>query len=375
MRFSQHYFREETIGDVQTQNIPLSTFEEDGFKVFKMEILETLDAINSSFSQQYNAPLWKDIKNHHKDSKVFSGTAYKMFKASLEGLQDVNAKDIDVRIPEQMTDELTEFFSKNKGKEFGPWKLVVSEKDGNQIKAVLSTSSKFANDIKNVEFNFEPTFYEDGEPVPSTVFGQDAKWENLSDEDKDVFHEYLVKNLVGSETLEDISIVTKSGKISDTKQTDNPKLLGFRVEDNFGTRFSPNTDSSGEIEIANGKKSYNTSHKEETDLDKNLGNIYSVVFGKIATDEDIEQMKSFDGVLSLMEELDDSTAQKILSRFTGYLWGSDAEVMTGETDEGGINKTDVILKMSAYNQFIKHFPNVKYDDVDLDTKIKNFYKG
>ena len=40
MRFSQHYFTEDNIGDVPTQNIPLGNFKEDEFKIFKMEILD-----------------------------------------------------------------------------------------------------------------------------------------------------------------------------------------------------------------------------------------------------------------------------------------------------------------------------------------------
>ena len=133
MRFSQFYFREDNIGDVPTQDIPLNSFKEDEFKIFKMEILDALDSLSKSFSQSFSTPLWKDIKNHQKDSKIFSGTAHKIFKQSLEALKDVDAKEIDVRIPEQMTDELVEFLGRNKGKEFGPMKLVASEKDGNQV--------------------------------------------------------------------------------------------------------------------------------------------------------------------------------------------------------------------------------------------------
>jgi len=372
MKFFKYYFAE-SHGDIPRRNIPFDEFSENEFKIFKTEIVDALDELDKAFYSEYNIHLWEDIKQKKKEYDLFSSHAYQIFNNALNTLTDIETTDINIQFPEDLTEKLIDFLQKNKGKSLGQMKILSFSKD--DISIILSTSVKFGNLIENVTIVFEPTFWQDNRPVPSTIYAKDVKWDSdVPGDIQEEYYEYLLQSLIGSETLEDISIITPTGKVSASKQLDNPKILGFSVKDGIRTRFYPNLDLNGNIKIADGKKSFRTTNRPETDLDTNLRNIYSVLFQKLPNENEINKMKSFRGVLELMKELDNDIIDNILTRFSSYLWGDESKIIKGDKDESGIIKEDLKIKIAIYNEFIKYHPDVKYDDAYLDQRIRDFYK-
>lgn len=370
MKFFKYYFLE---GDIPQSSIPFTKFSDSDFKVFKLELLETLNDIDESFKESFNEYLWDNIDQKIKEHNIFSSTAHQMFNNDLKTLDDVDDSEINIKFPEDLTEKLIEFISNSKGKTFGKMETISSNKD--DLTLTLSTTAKFSNLVQNITIVFEPTFWQDDRPVSSTDYITDTNWDDdVPEEIQKEYYEYLLQSLIGSETLEKISIITPMGKVSKSEQLDNPKLLGFSVNDGIRTRFYPNTDLDGNIKIAGGKKSFQTTNRPETDLDTNLRNIYSVLFQELPSVDDINKMKSFQGVLELMKELDTETVDNILTRFSSFVWGDEAKIYKGEKDETGINKEDLEIKMAVYKEFIKYHPNVEYEDAYLDGRIRNFYQ-
>ncbi|MFW6219636.1 MAG: hypothetical protein ACOC33_02205 [bacterium] len=372
MKFFNYYFIE-SHRDIPRRDIPFGEFSQNEFKIFKSEILSSLDELDKSFYSEYKVYLWEDIEQKKKEYDIFSSYAHQIFNNSLNTLTDIETTDINVQFPEDLTEKLISFLEKSIDKSFGQMKILSFSKE--ELSIILSTSSKFGNLIENVTIVFEPTFWQNGKPVPSTIYADDADWNSdVPEEIKEDYYEYLLQSLIGTETLEKISIITPTGKVSDSEQIDNPKILGFSIEDGIKTRFYPNLNLDGDIKIAGGKKSFRTTNRPEQDVDTNLRNIYSVLFQELPSTSDIKKMKSFSGVLELISKLDKDVVDNILTRFSSYLWGDDAEIYSGEKDESGINKEDLEIKMAIYNEFIKYHPNVKYDDEYLDDRIRNFYQ-
>jgi hypothetical protein len=358
--------------------IPVDKLSKEEFESLKKEIIETIKAINNSFEEEYHKPLWPNLNNLISNKKIFSGSTKLMFSKDYDEFKRYKkvVGDIDLQIPEENMKDFKEFLPKYEGENFG--KMVYFGQGGRspiQVNTIFKTGN-YLDKFQNIQMDFEPTFWEKGEPTNFSIFSHSSSWEDIKKNIKGVFVKLLLRALIGREKLGDIAVITKTGKISNSAKYDNPSLRGFSVDKGLRIKFKPIMDKDGNIKkTEDGKPMYRANDTKVVKYERDLDDIFTIAYGKNPDEEELKMFHSFIGNLKLMKKyLDKEIVKSVFDKFMEIIFGELAQEIEQGKFEDGINVKDFEVKKSAYDEFVKVFPYLKMNDKELKKYVEPLYK-
>lgn len=381
--FSNYYFLTEggnvTVKGVPADKIPMDKISTKEFNKLREEIIGTLKALNKAFEETYNKPLFPKLEENIENGKLFSGSTRAFFARSHDEFQKhkKTVGDMDLQYPEELRPQLKEFLKANEGKKFGKMTYLGSGGGSPTQENTIFQSSVNPELVKNIQMDFEPTFYEDGVPNEFSTFAHYSSWTDIQNKVKGAFSKLLMRALVSAkERLGDIAVQTATGKISKSAAYDNPSLRKFSVDKGMRVAFEPILDNKGNpMKTPEGKPLYKDIDTKESKYERNLDDIFAFIFGQKPKGNEKKDFHSFIGLLKLMEKyLDKETVKTIFSNFMKIIWKEGQEIaMSNNFDKDGIQVDDFETKKAAYDQFVKVFPYVKMKDEELKNYVLPFY--
>jgi len=360
------------------QKIPLGELSSGQFEQFKAELANTLKAFNKEFEKQTGEALWPNLDALIENGKLFSGSTRLLFTKPLKELQQhkKTVGDIDLQYPDDKRDALKEFLSNVEDQQFGDMTFFgMGGRSPIQFNTIFKTTS-LPDDITNIQVDFEPTFWENGEPTEFSTYAHYSSWEDVKSKVKGAFSKLLTRALVSNkQKLGDIAVVTPTGKISKSAKYDNPGMRGFSVDKGMRVKYEPVTDEKGNQKTTeDGKPMYRELPTKDSNYERDLADIFGFLFDKTPTEDEKHQMHSYIGILKIMKKhMDEDTAKSVFDDFMKIIWGDAAQEIEQGEFQNGINNNDFEVKKAAYDQFIMAFPKLQMSDEELKAYVTPFY--
>ena len=383
MRFDNFYYLTEggnvKVNGTPAEKIPMDKISSKQFTELREEIIGALRALNKEFEKEYDKPLFPKFEENVKSGKLFSGStrpfflrAYDEFKRHKKAVGDM-----DLQYPEELRPLLKKFLKSAEGKKFG--KMTYFGQGGRSpTQENTIFQSKVAPDIvKNIQIDFEPTFFEDGTPNEFSTFAHYSSWEDIKSKVKGAFSKLLMRALVSSkERLGDIAVQTPTGKISVSKKYANPSMRKFSVDKGMRVAFEPVLDDKGNIrKTPDGKPIYQEIDTKKSTYERDIDDIFAFVFGQKPTSAEKKDFHAYVGILKLIKKyLDKSLVKMIYDNFMRIIWKEGQELEQGPWEDG-IQVNDFDVKKAAYDQFVKVFPQFKMSDEELKKFVLPYYEA
>lgn len=306
------------IDDQEAERIDL--LKHDRTSITK-KIAAGLSAINAGFKKEVGKPIWNDALM--KSKKFLSGSAFHFFNPEIADDMFKKYKnsvgDIDTQVDKNMDTEIKDFLTKNKGKSFGPMKLIGFKTSAGQHISLWHLEDP----SMNIQIDLEMVDFENEEPTEWSNFSHSSSWEDMTKGVKGVAHKYLLRAL-DAPKLKDIVLKAKTARGSDKEVKSSE--TAFSVTHGVRQKLKPVLDDSGKQLMIKGKPAYHEMSTAESKGDTNLSNIFKAYFGKDPSAEDLKKMNSFTGLIQLIKKVFKADDQKkIADGFARTLWGPGAQ--------------------------------------------------
>lgn len=369
-----------TVKGEPAQKIPMDKISAKQFRELQKEIVDALRSLNKEFEKKYNKPLFPKFEENVKSGKLFSGSTRLFFSKPYDEFSKHKKAvgDMDLQYPEELRPLLKEFLKDNEGQKFGKM-TYFGQGGGSPTQENTIFKSSVAPDlVKNIQIDFEPTFFEDGIPNDFSTFAHYSSWQDIKNKVKGAFSKLLMRALVSAkQRLGDIAVQTPTGKISTSSKYDNPAMRKFSVDKGMRVAFEPVLDDKGEIQrTPEGKPIYKEIPTKVSNYERDIEDIFAFVFEKKPTPVEKKDFHSFVGILKLMKKyLDSNTIEKVFQNFMDIIWRTGQEIEQGpDAWKDGIQMNDFEAKKAAYDEFVKVFPKLKMRDEQLRDFVLPFYQ-
>lgn len=306
------------IDDQEAERIDLT--KHDRTKITQ-QIGAALTAINSAFKKEVGKPIWSD--SLMKSKKFLSGSAFHFFNPEIDDKTFVKFKssvgDIDTQVDKNMDAEIKDFLTKNKGKEFGPVKLIGFKTSAGQHISLW----KLKDPGINIQIDLEMVDFENDEPTEWSNFSHSSAWEDMTKGVKGVAQKMLLRALQAPK-LKEVVIKAKTARGKD-KETLSA-THAFSVTHGIRQKLKPALDDKGKQVMVNGKPAYHELSTAESAGETNLSKMFEYFFGKAPNSSDLKKFASFTGLIDLVKtKLPKSDWVKIADGFARTLWGPAAQ--------------------------------------------------
>lgn len=306
------------IDDSEAERIDLTKHQRS---VMAKKVEEALAAINAGFKKQMGKPIWSDAL--FKSKQFLSGSAFHFANLEIDDKTFTKHKpsvgDIDTQVDKDMDAELKDFLTKNKGKRFGPVKLIGFKTSAGQHITLWNLRDPGIN----IQIDFELVDFENGMPTEWAQFSHSSDWDDMTLGVKGVAHKYLMRAL-DAPKLKDIVLKAKTARGSN-KETKSSETA-FSVTHGVRQKLKPVLDDKGKQVMVNGKPAYHELSTAESKGDTNLSNIFKAYFGRTPAPSEKRRMGSFNGLISLIQaHFGKEDKAKIADGFARTLWGPAAQ--------------------------------------------------
>ena len=345
-------------------------------KDFVKDFIELLHILNKRYKDKYSSFIWEDF-SVIETGFAFNGSASALFDKNITDDEFVKYKpdvgDIDVTIPHDCLSKLFELLSLLENEQITPHIKYLGQnkqsQSGHQINALFRYKDK-----TNCQIDFEGTEYQDSKPTDFTKFAHSSNWEDIKHSLKGVHHKYLLIDLVRAlSEKEDIVIVTPASTIESLKKkklSTLPRELAFSVDKGLRVKIELMKDAKGNPVELEGKKVYKELPTENSIYEKNIENIFEMIFKRQPTESELEEFGSFVGLVDLAKKYTDN--QHIEKMFEilidEHLWGKRAQGL-----ERGNPKLDEQIKDKMVSYLIDVFPFLKRFQSKIENLKKDFY--
>lgn len=357
---------------LQAQKIELNIFNR---KKLVKEFKETFSKINKLYKKMWKTPLWDDF-SVVTSGFAFNGSSDAFFNDDISDEDFLkykpNVGDIDITIPKERLHNLftllTTLEHKNitsNVKYIGQNKKdlkALGAKD--QINSIfLYSEGKFEN---AVQVDFEATEYT-ADFVPSEwgKFGHSSDWEDIKKGFKGVNHKYILLNATRAISKRgDVMLATPASPISrdkpiklkKVKPGDVPRMYAFSVAKGVRVKLVQQFYEDGEPAMVDGKFIFKEAPTSESTYSRTVNEIYKIIFSREPSGDDLEKMRSFVGVISLMKKY--FTKSEVKDTFEYMLmlnlFGPAAQAL-----EVNNPQLDFKIKWPMIEEMFKEFPYLK----------------
>lgn len=326
------------IGDASADRIDMTTL--DRKKVVSI-IGKGLQSISKKFASLTGLPLWSD--ELLKSNQFLSGSTLHLFDTNKIPDKDFvkykpSVGDIDTQVDGNQAKQIEAFLkSMMIGEKIGDIIFLGYKPSGDQYITLWNVPEL---DI-NVQIDLELVSFQDGKPTPWSQFSHGSPWDDMKEGIKGVFHKYIWR-AVQHRSARDILIQAKSARGKD--KIIHSSDLAFSLK---GMRYKiePVLDDQGKHVIKDNMYVYRELDSKTAEYITDLNLIFTMSFDKNPVKDDIQKMKSFVGVIELINRyFNNNNKLKILNSFANLLWDKTAQGLVR-----GNPKEDYSTKIIAFN--------------------------
>lgn len=351
------------------EKIDLTKATPKEFEDLKQGMVKSFDAINTKFDKQYGYPLWSDFNGLVKSGKIFSGSTRAFFTKPFKTFAKFKplVGDMDIQVPESSMKDLRLFLDENAGKKFGEYTWVGYTANGMQFNGLLRPPKHLRHLSNYIQLDFEGTEFKGENPTEFATFGHYSSWEDITKNVKGLFIKYLMRALSSGIEKKEIAVISpKTGKR--LKRAKVMSFYGFSVDKGFRLKLEPVLDDSGDMLMTDGLPTYTEIDSKKATYKTDLSEIFSIIFGVIPTAKEKKDLFSFIRTLPLIKKyVTMDKVEDIHDQFVRLLWGRGSQGIERKNPEG-----DLEIKMTAYNEFLKVFPQFKSKQAAVEKMIKEF---
>ena len=320
------------------------------------DIHNSLSELDKSFHKKHGTSLFG---NSLKNGTAYAGSTKHFMD---KGISDAEFKkhkpsvgDIDTQIPEEHKDKLEEHLQP--GSKYGNFTVVGNKKHGSQISAVM----KHEPTGKHHQVDFEPTEYDSKtkEPNKFAQFSHSSDWGDVKNGVKGAFHKILLSSTTAAGNRPGI-VENKKG----VRNVDDIETHAFSVDKGLRERHKQ-IDST-----ISGQPVYKELAPKESNYDTDLNSIHKKMFGKHATQEDINRIGNFTGLAKhIKEHIPEEHHEKIVNKFMNSLYHPKKGMIISKNPV-----EDHAVKQNAVKELHKHFgPILNKNKADHDSLKNEFY--
>jgi hypothetical protein len=304
---------------------------------------DMFNSIDNGFKKQHGHNLFGNaLKNNTHASG--SAEAYNNPNISTERFKKAKASmgDYDVQVPEEHKEKLKQYIQP--GQKHGKFHVVHVDGTGSQVHAVV----RHEDTGKHHQIDFEPVEYdkETQEPTQFEKFAHNSHIDDLEKGLKGVHHKYLLQSILAAHSKPAIiSKMTGRGKAR-TEVQDEGSYTPHTFSVDKGMREKWKT-----VGEKDGKPIVQEQPSKGAEYTKHLPTIYRNLFRRDPSDQDIQDMHHFGGLVDhIKKHIPPEHHGKIFDTFVNKLWHPSAQ----ETSIDPV--ADKKLKDTAYGELAKHFP-------------------
>lgn len=318
------------IDDQEATRIDLKSISRDEIVPIIRQGLET---ISNAFKSKYGLPIWDD--ELFKSNKYLSGSAFHFFNlaeipSALFTSKKPSVGDIDTQVDVAMEPMIKEFLTDNKGKSFGPIRLIGFKTSAGQFISLWELSKYGIN----IQIDLELVDFQNGKPTDWAQFSHSSAWEDVIKGVKGVAHKYLMQSLHGDKR-EPIVILT--GKRRTPKETDKSKLA-FSVQKGLRIRYMPVMENGKQV-MMNGKPVYDEIDSKDSVFVTELENIFTMFLGAQPTPAELKEMQSFTGLISIVKRHKSHLEQVLVFEdFFDRFFGTGAQAIVRGNPKGDLDE-------------------------------------
>lgn len=372
IKFYDYYLNEGgnvTINGISSDKISIEDMEESDFDTFKESIFEFLSALNVKYFKSKSDYIWRNLEKNFKSGAIFAGSSkYFVLKKHHEFSRvKKDMGDLDIQFPKEKYKDLVDVLSKNLHSKIAGFEIVGIKSAGTQINVIVKAPSKFKKFANLFQVDFEVVDFEDESPSKFSVFGRNSSWEDLTQNIKGVFKNYLFGALLKRVQVDrDAVLLDKKGQEVPLTNLSN---LVFSVDKGMRFRYELVKDANNKPLLTKGKPTYKETKIEDSNYEKNLERIFELAFAKDSSNSEIEKMHSFVGLLELIKKnFSKEDVELTMNSFVNLLWGDKSKTLDKD------HKKDIELKMAPYNLLIQKFPYLKKSPGELEKIIATYYR-
>lgn len=373
LSFSDFYLNEGgniKINGVSSEKISIENMSEEDFEAFKGYIFNFLKKLNENFNKQHQDYIWRHLEKNFKQGSIFAGSSKFFITKSYDEFSRHKKEmgDVDIQFPKEKYKDLVDYLASKENTKIADFQLIGLKPAGTQINLILKAPASLKKSVTYFQMDLEVVDFENNEPTKFSAFGRGSDWEDLKQNVKGVFKNYLFASLMKRVEVEnDAYVLNKKGV---PEPIGNLSNLVFSVDKGLRFRYSPVLDEKGKMVLTKGKPTYRETTTEDKNYDKNLERIFAFAFGDLPNPAELQKMNSFFGLLDLMKKYyDDDDLRKTFDNFVSLLWDPKSKILDKEDSK------DIELKMAPYNKFVERFPSLKKSPGDLEKLIAAYYKG
>jgi len=353
---------------------------------FRKDVVAALKKLDELHEERHGEPIWdsRKINSLLSSGAAFNGSSEHLFNSKMSDEDFVKHKpvvgDIDLTIPAERAETLFELLASLEQSPVLPgkiWYVGQNEKkfSGDQINSLFAYKLDSDSPPLFFQIDFEAVDYEKGNPTQFAKFSHSSSWEDIKQGVKGVFHKYLLQSLtvLSAQTnavlLQPTSPLYPPAAVKVSKKSNVLKLLVFSVARGLRTAVelqrypdAPGVPPElvGEPVDVNGKLAYKEVPTKGSTYNKNISEIFSVLFGKEPSSDEVTKFGTFIGVLEIMKTyFTDAEIEAIYDDFVNEkLYGQGAQGLDAKSAD-----VDRSAKLSAVEIFRKAFPSLPEPDL------------
>ncbi len=327
---------------------------------------KSLSSISSEFQKDSGDVLWS--KELLSQGTFLSGSAFHFFDfGNIKSEDFVKVKDsigdIDTQVDKTKANDLESFLEKNIGKEGIFYKLTLKgfKKTPGQIISLWSFGEK---NPFNIQIDFELVDFFEGRPSAWSNFSHSSPWEDMVSGIKGVFHKLLLRALTNKNKEKFVQVMKTKEKIVEGN------LWSFSVANGLRRKFVPviNKEGSHEKDSEGKLLKYKEVAVKDSTYEKSLNKIFSILFEKEPSPDDMKKFASFKGLISLIKKyLNEDQIDNVIDNFSNLLFDEKSQGLYK-----GDKERDKEEKMKAFSILLKMFGK---SQESFQEKIAKFYRN
>lgn len=366
-----------TVNGKSATKLQVANMDNEEFGDFKEDFISFLLSVSDIYMEKTGYPIW-NREDLLFEGKVFSGSTRAFFQKDRDIFANKKPKvgDFDVQVPEDIFDTFHDFVLNDlPNMEIGDFVIHGCSQSPGQDHCLVR-ANKFYPEVgaDYIQIDWEYVPFKNNVPTDFATFAHYSSWEDIENDVKGVFMKYLMRALVSTiDERENVTIVSaKTGKpLASANKSTLKHFMGFSVDKGIRTKFIPYLDENGNPLIVDGQEYWVEQPAKESKYTQDVGAMYQLIFNEPATEKDKNDLHSFVRTLNnLMKKFDTERVTKIFFMFSKLLWGPGAQGISAFDP-----KEDEEVKTSAYNQFLKAFPELKQYESEIEEMKATYYQN
>lgn len=366
---------------VRSQKIDLKKFDRSELVE---SILEMLQKLNQMFKKKYGKEIWKDLEIL-RSGHAFSGSSEFFIDQKISDQEFLKFKpfmgDIDVIIPENLSEDFREFMPSLAGRKITSSMTYLGQ-DRVDFKStwlgIFNYKSADGELNLQIDFEFGEWDVKQQSPTEWAKFSHGSSWEDIKQGMKGVHHKFLIINLTRAlSKRDDVIIATPASTpekirlVSGKKAESTPRMLAFSVDKGLRFKYKQMEDENAKPIRINKKIVFQEVPASKSEYYKTIPQIFSHIFGENPTKKEIEDFKSFEGLIKIAK---DRLSKEEINSFFDFLleenlFGNRAQKLERNPD------FDSSVKWTMVDKLIEIFPFLEKRRKETEKLSKEYYKN